>query len=72
MTVNHAKNDQDLSDDTVCVWAQTGDEWEMDVSTKCGEVMFEYEGDVMHWELKDGDLCPFCGRPIRREWGWIA
>lgn len=54
-----------------CRWAQTGDDLEMDISTSCGRYMMEYEGDEQHWGLHDGDRCPFCGRPIRREWGWL-
>ena len=60
-----------VADPEVCLWGEFGDEREMDVSTQCGEAMFEYEGDEMHWELEDGDECPFCGKPIKRMYGWL-
>lgn len=67
----HEKETIVVADPEVCRWGEFGDEWEMDVSTDCGQAMFEYNGDEMHWGLEDGDKCPFCGRPIRRVWGWL-
>lgn len=53
-----------------CVWRVWADEIETDIVTDCHVPMYEYDGDDLHWEVEDGDRCPFCGKKVRREWMW--
>lgn len=62
---------EEQREDGPCIWGEFGDECEVDVSTSCGRAMMQLDGDEQHWELEDGDACPFCGRPITRKWGWV-